>query len=83
MTPDLMEAGAQRLQEHTARMEAGKTESGGRAAAYGRTLKFGYRAHMIVRDTEAEARSAADRASRALACSVLSRLEVRSPVSWL
>ena len=36
MTPDLMEAGAQRLQEHTARMEAGKTESGGRAAAYGR-----------------------------------------------
>jgi alkanesulfonate monooxygenase len=32
-----------------------------RAAKYGRTLKFGYRAHMIVRDTEAEARSAADR----------------------
>ena len=32
-----------------------------RAAAYGRTLKFGYRAHMIVRDTESEARAAADR----------------------
>ncbi len=32
-----------------------------RAAAYGRTLKFGYRAHMIVRDTESEARTAADR----------------------
>jgi alkanesulfonate monooxygenase len=32
-----------------------------RAARYGRTLKFGYRAHMIVRDTEAEARTAADR----------------------
>ncbi|WP_353205669.1 LLM class flavin-dependent oxidoreductase [Sphingomonas sp.] len=32
-----------------------------RAAAYGRTLKFGYRAHVIVRDTEAEARTAADR----------------------
>jgi len=32
-----------------------------RAAKYGRTLKFGYRAHMIVRDTEAEARAAADR----------------------
>jgi alkanesulfonate monooxygenase len=32
-----------------------------RAAKYGRTLKFGYRAHMIVRDTEAEARTAADR----------------------
>ncbi len=28
-----------------------------RAAKYGRTLKFGYRAHVIVRDTEAEARA--------------------------
>lgn len=32
-----------------------------RAAAHGRTLKFGYRAHVVVRDTEAEARTAADR----------------------
>lgn len=32
-----------------------------RAAKYGRTLRFGYRAHVIVRDTEAEARAAADR----------------------
>ncbi len=32
-----------------------------RAAKYGRTLKFGYRAHMVVRDTEAEARVAAAR----------------------
>ena len=32
-----------------------------RAASYGRTLKFGYRAHIVVRDTEAEARAAADR----------------------
>lgn len=32
-----------------------------RAAAYGRTLKFGYRVHVVVRDTEAEARAAADR----------------------
>ena len=32
-----------------------------RAAAHGRTLKFGYRAHVIVRDTETEARTAADR----------------------
>ncbi|KAB7648917.1 LLM class flavin-dependent oxidoreductase [Polymorphobacter fuscus] len=32
-----------------------------RAATYGRTLKFGYRAHVIVRDTEAEARAYADR----------------------
>ena len=32
-----------------------------RAATYGRTLKFGYRAHVVVRDSEAEARAAADR----------------------
>jgi alkanesulfonate monooxygenase len=32
-----------------------------RAQKYGRTLRFGYRAHVIVRDTEAEARTAADR----------------------
>ncbi|SEK86403.1 alkanesulfonate monooxygenase [Sphingomonas palmae] len=32
-----------------------------RAADYGRTLKFGYRAHVIVRDTETEARAYADR----------------------
>ena len=32
-----------------------------RAAKYGRTLRFGYRAHMIVRETEAEARAYARR----------------------
>jgi len=32
-----------------------------RAARYGRTLRFGYRAHVIVRDTEEAARAAADR----------------------
>ena len=32
-----------------------------RAARHGRTLRFGYRAHVIVRDTEAEARIAAGR----------------------
>ncbi|OJU17606.1 MULTISPECIES: LLM class flavin-dependent oxidoreductase [unclassified Sphingomonas] len=32
-----------------------------RAAKHGRTLCFGYRAHVVVRETEAEARSAADR----------------------
>jgi alkanesulfonate monooxygenase len=32
-----------------------------RAAKYGRTLRYGYRAHVIVRDTEAEARAYADR----------------------
>jgi len=32
-----------------------------RAARHGRTLKFGYRVHVVVRETEAEARAAADR----------------------
>ncbi|PKQ07051.1 MAG: alkanesulfonate monooxygenase [Alphaproteobacteria bacterium HGW-Alphaproteobacteria-11] len=32
-----------------------------RASAHGRTLRFGYRVHVIVRETEAEARSAARR----------------------
>jgi alkanesulfonate monooxygenase len=32
-----------------------------RAAAHGRTLKFGYRCHVIVRETEAEARAYASR----------------------
>ncbi|SFN80807.1 LLM class flavin-dependent oxidoreductase [Sphingomonas sp. OK281] len=32
-----------------------------RAAKHGRTLKFGYRVHVVVRETEAEARAAADR----------------------
>lgn len=32
-----------------------------RAAKHGRTLKFGYRVHVVVRETEAEARTAADR----------------------
>lgn len=32
-----------------------------RAAAFGRTLRFGYRVHVVVRETEAQARAAADR----------------------
>ena len=32
-----------------------------RAARHGRTLKFGYRVHVVVRETETEARAAADR----------------------
>ena len=32
-----------------------------RAAKYGRTLKFGYRVHVVVRETEVAARTAADR----------------------
>ncbi|WP_309622581.1 LLM class flavin-dependent oxidoreductase [Novosphingobium sp.] len=37
------------------------TDMKARAAAKGRTLKFGYRAHVIVRETEDEARRYADR----------------------
>ena len=40
-----------------------------RARAHGRTLKFGYRVHVVVRETEAQARTAADR--------LLSRLDAR------
>jgi alkanesulfonate monooxygenase len=40
-----------------------------RAANHGRTLRFGYRAHVIVRDTEAEARTYAGR--------LLSKLDAR------
>lgn len=32
-----------------------------RSAKYGRTLRYGFRSHVIVRETEAEARAAADR----------------------
>lgn len=32
-----------------------------RAAKFGRTLKYGFRVHVVVRETEAEARAAADR----------------------
>jgi len=50
MWPDRKEAVAEIMADMTAR-----------AAKYGRTLRFGYRAHVVVRDSEAEARSAADR----------------------
>lgn len=50
MWPDTMPA----VREIVADMTA-------RAAAFGRALKFGYRVHVVVRDTEAEARAAADR----------------------
>ena len=36
MTPDLMDAGAQRLFDHAKRAHTGQTESGGRSATYGR-----------------------------------------------
>jgi alkanesulfonate monooxygenase len=50
MWPDTMD----KVRETVADMMA-------RAARYGRTLKFGYRVHVIVRETEAEARAYADR----------------------
>lgn len=46
--PDTVEATAEVVEDLTAR-----------AAAHGRTLRFGFRAHVIVRETEAEARAAA------------------------
>lgn len=46
--PDTVAATAEVVQDLTAR-----------AAAHGRTLRFGFRAHVIVRETEAEARAAA------------------------
>ena len=50
MWPDKREAVREIMEDMTAR-----------AAKHGRKLRFGYRAHVVVRDTEAEARSAANR----------------------
>jgi alkanesulfonate monooxygenase len=50
MWPDTMD----KVRETIADMKA-------RAASFGRELKFGYRVHVIVRETEEEARQAADR----------------------
>ena len=50
MWPDRKEVVAEIMADMTAR-----------AAKYGRTLRYGYRAHVVVRDSEAEARTAADR----------------------
>jgi len=41
MTPDLMEAGAQRFEKLQAVALPGQTESGGRSAGYGRVAKAG------------------------------------------
>ncbi len=50
MWPDTMDNVRETIADMTAR-----------AAKFGRTLKFGYRVHVVVRDTEDEARAAADR----------------------
>lgn len=47
--------------ETTARLKETMEDLSGRAAGHGRTIDFGLRIHMIVRETEAEAREAADR----------------------
>ena len=45
----------------TAQMTEVMKEMSSRAAAYGRILRFGWRSHVIVRETEHEARAAAER----------------------
>lgn len=49
-----------------------------RAARHGRVLRFGYRAHVIVRDTEQEARAAADRLLSKLDASEGAAIRARS-----
>jgi alkanesulfonate monooxygenase len=49
-----------------------------RASRHGRTLRFGYRAHVIVRDTEAEAREAATQLMAALDDEVGNSIRERS-----
>ena len=49
-----------------------------RAARHGRTLRFGYRAHVIVRETEAEARAAARRLLSHLDAEQGTRIRARS-----
>jgi alkanesulfonate monooxygenase len=49
-----------------------------RAARHGRTLRFGYRAHVIVRDTEEEARAAARRLTSRLQVQDGERIRGRS-----
>ncbi len=50
MWPDRMEVVKETIEDLRAR-----------AAAHGRSLRFGYRVHVVVRETEEEARAAADR----------------------
>lgn len=49
-----------------------------RAAAHGRSLRFGYRVHVVVRPTEAEARAAADHLVAALDPAVGEAIRARS-----
>lgn len=49
-----------------------------RAAAHGRTIKFGYRVHVIVRETESEAREAASRLIAAVDAATGDSIRARS-----
>lgn len=49
-----------------------------KAAAYGRKIDFGFRAHVIVRETEAEARAAADRLISKLTAEKGAEIKARS-----
>jgi alkanesulfonate monooxygenase len=49
-----------------------------RAAAHGRTLRFGFRVHVVVGDTEAQARQAADHLVAALDPEVGDAIRARS-----
>ncbi|MCR8526196.1 LLM class flavin-dependent oxidoreductase, partial [Escherichia coli] len=49
-----------------------------RATRHGRTLRFGYRAHVIVRETEAEARAAAVRLTSKLSSQTGEQIRGRS-----
>jgi alkanesulfonate monooxygenase len=59
-------------------VEAIITDMRARAARYGRELKFGYRVHVVVRTTEAEARAAAQRLVSRLDPEVGRRLTAQS-----
>jgi alkanesulfonate monooxygenase len=67
MWPDTMDAVAATLADMRAR-----------AARHGRRLRFGYRAHVIVRETEEAARTAADRLLSALDLETGERIRARS-----
>ena len=59
--------------ETTSRMMSVMQEMNTRAAKFGRTLRYGWRSHVIVRETEAQAREAARR--------LLSRLDAETGAS--
>ena len=67
LSPDAREAAAQGCDVYLMWPDKEEVVAGiiadmtARAAKHGRTLRFGYRAHVVVRDSEAEARTAADR----------------------